>query len=371
MGPNLISGVDARREKYGRAASVSVSVVIPCQNESRFIGPCLDSVLAGDYPTALMEILVVDGRSTDATRDIVREYVAQHPNIRLLHNPRLSAPAALNIGITSASGEVIVRLDAHTTYSRNYISECVETLMATGASNVGGIIRTLPSRDTWIAIAIAHAMSHPFGVGWSLFRIHVRTMREADTVPFGCFRRSLVQEIGGYNEEMARNEDFELNQRIQDHGGRIVLNREIVSSYYARGTLREFWRHTFDNGYRVTAYLGSGKIRYAARHLAPGVSVGVFLLIAGAALTGSRSGLSLLVLVTVAYAVVSVAMSIHLAIRERHGMLLMLMPCTFGMLHVGYGAGSLTGLAALVQGQFSRLFARLWKAGSSVSFWDR
>lgn len=211
-----------------------VSCILPCRNEEKFIGPCLDSFLATAYPHDQLELLVVDGCSNDATREIVEKYSAQHPWIRLLDNPKRIVPTALNIGIKAATGDVIVRLDAHVVYPPDYIPKCVAALESTGADNVGGTVVTLPANQTPVAEAIAVGLSHPFGVGNSWFRIGTTEARWVDTVPFGCFRRELFNRIGMFDEELVRNQDDEFNFRIIKHGGRIMLLPDVVSYYYAR-----------------------------------------------------------------------------------------------------------------------------------------
>ncbi len=327
------------RRSVGEA---SVSVIIPCFNEERYIGPCLDSLLENKHQLDFLEILVVDGGSTDRTREIVSEYAERHPLIRLLDNPRKSPPAALNIGIRSAVSAVILRADAHSTYPSLYIQKCVDTLASHGADNVGGVIRTLPGRDSLVARAIAISISHPFGVGISWFRISTTKTRVVDTVPFGCFRAELFSRIGEFDEELSRNEDIDLNQRIRRAGGKIVLNPEISCDYYSRGTISEFLRHNFANGYLVTAPWGIGKGRGSARHLVPLVS-----LIALTGLALSTIWLlpmrSLVSSVLAAYAVMAVLVAIGSATRRRDPGLLFALPLAFATLHISYGVGSVCG----------------------------
>src|SRR5205085_3945463 len=140
---------------------VRVSCILPCRNEEAFIGPCLDSFLATAYPPEQLELLVVDGSSNDRTREIVERYSAKHPWIRLLDNPKRIVPTALNIGIKAATGDVIVRLDAHVVYPPDYIPRCGAALASSGAENVGGMVVTLPASDTRVAEAVAVGVSHP------------------------------------------------------------------------------------------------------------------------------------------------------------------------------------------------------------------
>jgi glycosyltransferase involved in cell wall biosynthesis len=226
-----------------------VSVLVPCRNERRYIASCLDSILATDYPPDRFEVLVVDGRSDDGTRDVVESYTARHRLVRLLDNPKRITPTALNIGIREAAGEIVVRMDAHVFYPPEYIPGLVAALQETGADNVGGVLVTRPADTSPTARAIAVALSHAFGVGNSYFRIGVRARRWVDTIAFFCCRRELFDRIGLFDEELVRHQDGEFNARLIKGGGRILLSPDVASYYYARGTLRQVARMYFQYGY--------------------------------------------------------------------------------------------------------------------------
>lgn len=225
-----------------------VTVILPCRNEGPHIAACLDSILVSAYPPEKLEILVIDGMSTDGTRHLVEQYSAKHPRIRLLDNPQRIVPTALNIGIRAATGDVIVRMDGHVVYPPEYIPRLVGALLESGADNVGGCLITLPADGTAVAQAIAIALGHPFGVGNAHFRIGARDARDVDTVPFGCFRRDLFTRIGLFDEELVRNQDDEFNHRIIRHGGRVRLIPDVVCYYYARGSLRQTARMFYQYG---------------------------------------------------------------------------------------------------------------------------
>ena len=203
-----------------------VSVIIPCLNEAKFIGGCLDSVLSGEFPPRDMEILVVDGNSDDGTQRIIDEYAVRHGNVRRLLNARRNTPSALNIGLAHAWGGVIVRLDAHAVYPPDYIAKLLEWLDKSGADNVGGVWETVPAGPDPICRAIALALSHRFGVGNSLFRIGSGEPRWVETVPFGCYRREVFDRIGVFDEELLRDQDDEFNYRLLKHGERICSSRK-------------------------------------------------------------------------------------------------------------------------------------------------
>lgn len=225
-----------------------VTVILPCRNEAAHISACLDSILATAHPTERLEILVVDGMSDDGTRELVEQYVSAYSHVRLLDNPKRIVPTALNIGIRAATGDVIVRMDGHVVYPPEYIPRLVDALLTEGADNVGGCLVTLPADGSAVSQAIAIAMSHPFGVGNARFRVGAREALDVDTVPFGCFRRTLFKRVGMFDEELVRNQDDEFSHRIITKGGRVRLIPDVVCYYYARGSIRKAARMFYQYG---------------------------------------------------------------------------------------------------------------------------
>ena len=153
------------------SATNFISVIMPCREEEKYIAKALASILANDYPQDSLEVLVIDGMSIDGTREIVASLARKYPFIKLLDNPKRITPAALNIGITQARGDIIIRVDAHSTYPPNYLSSLVAWQEKAEADNVGGVWRILPGSDTPMARAIAVGLAHPFGVGNAYYRI--------------------------------------------------------------------------------------------------------------------------------------------------------------------------------------------------------
>ena len=250
-----------------------VSIIIPCRNEEKFVSKCLDSIIAQDYPKEKMEILIVDGMSKDKTRVILREYIEKYPFIRVLDNPKKIVPCALNIGLKNARGEIIMRMDAHTTYGKDYMSKCVKYLDEYDADNVGGILKTTPAENTIIAKAITLVLSHRFGAGDSYFRIGSKEPRWVDTVFPGCYKRKVFEKIGLFNEKLIRNQDLEFNLRLKKTGGKILLVPEIMSCYYPSSNLKTFWKHNFRDGFSITYPLKYGIKAFSWRHLVPFVFV--------------------------------------------------------------------------------------------------
>jgi glycosyltransferase involved in cell wall biosynthesis len=209
----------------------------------------MQSIIANDYPKESLEVLVVDGMSSDGTAGTVAEYAARYPFIRLLCNPKKTAPTALNLGIAHARGAVLMRMDAHAEYPSDYIRSLVDLLHSSGADNVGGIWITRPANDSAMARAIAIGLSHPLGVGNARFRIGSSVPRWVDTVPFGCYRREVFERVGLFDEELVRNQDDELNLRLIKHGGHILLSPRVLSYYYARDSVGKLWRMYYQYGY--------------------------------------------------------------------------------------------------------------------------
>ncbi|MBI4787220.1 MAG: glycosyltransferase family 2 protein [Chloroflexi bacterium] len=240
--------------EYG---SPAVSVIIPCRNEARYIAATLDAVLRQSFPLSEMEILVVDGMSTDGTRRIVGDCAARAPQVRLLDNATRLIPTAMNIGLQAARGRYIAIVGAHCELSRDYIAECCRVLEASRGEVVcaGGRVRAAGA--SFVAQAIALAMSSPFGVGNARFRVSEQPA-DVDTVAFGVYRRAALEAIGRVDERMLYAEDDELNFRLTQAGFRIRLLPQVSSKYYVRDRYRDLWAQYFN--------YGRGKVRLLRKH---------------------------------------------------------------------------------------------------------
>jgi len=246
----------------------TVTVILPTLNERRWIVDCLGSLLEQEYPDVI-QILVVDGGSTDGTRDLAG---GRSPLVEVIDNPGITAAAGMNVGIAAARGDVICRADAHTLYERDYIGRCVEVLLETGATNVGGLMR--PVGTTTFGRAVAAVTTSPFGVGPGRFH-YAEKRSEVDTVYLGCWRTEDLRRLGGYDEHTLQwaAEDQELNLRIRRAGGRIVLDPSIRSFYFPRETPRALWRQYFNYGVAKASTLGKHRTLPSWRPLAPAALV--------------------------------------------------------------------------------------------------
>ncbi len=225
-----------------------ISIICPVYNEEKYIQACIESMIAQDLNKERVELLLVDGNSSDKTREIIVSFSEKYSWIKLLDNPDRVVPVAMNIGIKASLGDIIIRIDAHTTFPVNYISSLTHHLKELDADNVGAVIETQPADNSLTARSIATALSSSFGMGNSYFRIGTDKTMQVDTVPFGCFKRSVFDRFGYYDEDLIRNQDDELNGRIVKNGGKIYLVPLKGVKYYARDTVRKTRRMFYQYG---------------------------------------------------------------------------------------------------------------------------
>jgi succinoglycan biosynthesis protein ExoA len=255
--------------------SVTVSIIVPCRNERSSIGSFLNGILDQDFEGIIPELLIADGLSDDGTRDIIRLHESSMPWTRLLDNPGKYVSAGLNLALREAKGEIVIRMDVHTTYAPDYVRECVRTLIETGAQNVGGPALTVANGYTQRAIAAAY--SHAFACGGP--RFHDRSYEGyVDTVTYGCWRKKTLEELGGFDEKLVRNQDDELNLRIIHNGGKIWQTPRIKSWYSPRCTLAALGLQYFQYGYWKVAVIRKHRLPASFRHLIPAAFV-LFLML--------------------------------------------------------------------------------------------
>ncbi len=317
-----------------------VTVVIPCRNERRFIGPCLDSIMAGDYPSGRMEIIVADGMSDDGTRELLQSYCRRHSSIRVIDNPQRTVSPGLNAAIRRASGEIIIRIDAHTEYAKDYISQCVDVLRETGADNVGGAHRTKAAG--YLQEAISLGFHSPFAVGGA--RSHaVNYEGYVDTVIYGCWRKERLIELGLFDEELVRNQDDELNLRITRRGGKVFQSSRILSWYQPRASLSALLRQYIQYGYWKVRVIQKHKLPASWRHLIPSLWMASLI---GLSLLTPISSIArwLLLLELGLYLSATMIATLITCRRPRHFKFIPVMPLIFAIYHSGYGYGFLRGM---------------------------
>lgn len=324
---------------------ISVSVVVPIRNEEAYIHACLTSLLQQTYPKEQYEVIVLDGRSSDRSREIVEGLCRQHENLRCLDNPAAIVPVAMNLGIKNAKGDIIIRADGHTLYPSDYLEKCVEYLEKTRADNVGGPILTVPTDSSFTARLVAAVLSNPFGVGDSRFRT-TSVEGYVDTVPFGAFRRELFDRIGLYNEKLVRNQDVDLNARIKEAGGKIYQTPALKTEYHPVGRFRKLLKQTFRES-RWHAFTLRENIRsLRPRHIAPAIFALLLITLLSISFV-SYVGLIMLGGMLAAYLVTGICVAGQS--REYGSAVVWALPFACFCFHVTYGLGTIAGLLYLLR----------------------
>ncbi|HEV7934147.1 MAG TPA: glycosyltransferase family 2 protein [Actinomadura sp.] len=304
----------------------AVSVIMPVLNEERHLADAVARIMAQDYPGELELVLAV-GPSRDRTEEIAARIAADDPRIIVVPNPTGRTPQGLNIAIKASQYSILVRVDGHSLLPPDYVRAAVETMETTKADNVGGIMAA--EGVTAFEQAVARAMTSPIGVGNARFHTG-GAAGEVETVYLGTFRRSALDRIGGYDETFVRAQDWEMNHRIRQTGGRVWFTPRMRVTYRPRPNLRALARQYFHTGRwrRVVGreHQGTLNLRYLAPPLAVvGIIVGAVAgafgfwpgwilpggyaaaILAGAAATGRGLSLSAWVRLPLVYATMHIS----------------------------------------------------------------
>ncbi len=327
------------------STSPRVVVVMPVINEERHLRDSVLRLLEQDYPGPL-DIVIAVGPSRDATQAIAEQISIEHANVHVVENPSGKTPTGLNAAITFMDSDIVVRVDGHAMVSSDYVRTGVETLVSTGADNVGGIMDAEGSTPT--ESAIAAAMKSAFGVGGAAFHIGGEA-GPALTVYLGCFQRSALDRVGGYDETMVRAQDWEMNYRIRQSGGQVWFTPMMRVSYRPRPTLRALARQYHDYGRwrREVArrHPDTVSLRYlAAPVTVVGVGAGVVLAVVGIS-TGTTWLTALGIAAPAVYVAGNLAASARTAIKHRLAPAsAVLLPAVFATMHGAWGTGFLRGV---------------------------
>lgn len=324
----------------------TVSVIIPVLNEEYYIKKLLESILNQDYDFSKLEIIFVDGASIDKTVSIINnELQDKNINYTIITNEEKITPKSVNMGIKKSKNDIIIRLDAHSEYPKNYISKCVYYLNKTGADNVGCLINT--KLDGIKGKAITNVLTSKFGVGNSKFRTNAES-GYVDTVPYGTFRKTLFDKIGYFNEELIRSEDNEINYRIIKNGGKVYLFNDISTIYYPRKSIRKLIKMAYENGkWSVyTGYFIPGSMKL--RHFIPFIFV--LSLIVGILISLLKiKMLTVLFLIEIAlYLFLDLIFSLK-SIKKIGIVSSLISIIIYPLFHISYGIGSIIGIGKIIK----------------------
>ena len=346
-GIGFLTSVRTKREltahpRHFRTATTAlppVSVLLPVRNAEATIGAAIDSVLSQDYEGSV-EVIVADGSDTAATSDLVRR---RYPTVRLIPNPEQTTGFGLRAAHGAATGEIIVRCDAHSVFPPGYVRRAVSTLQRTGAANVGG--RQRPVGATFFGRAVAMAMTTPLGAGGARYRLG-GAEGPVDTVFLGAFRRDALEAVGSVDPAFVRNQDYELNWRLRARGETVWFDPGLVVDYRPRGTLRDLVWQYFDYGRWKRVVARRHPASLLPRHLAsPLLLLGlaaspVLAVVAGASWAAAA--------VPLTYVLTLMLGSLTVGIRRRSYAALLL-PLVLATMHLSWGIGFFTPMRTKVR----------------------
>jgi len=319
---------------------IFVSVIVPCRNEVDYIDTFFMSLLNQKLENIVFEIVIADGMSDDGTREKLCKISDKYNKIKVIDNPERTTPCALNNAIRASRGSIIVRMDVHSEYSPDYISQCINVLESTGADNVGGAWHA--KGKSFLQNAIALAFQSPFSSGGAGSH-SLAYEGEVDSVYLGCWKKSTLEKIGLFDEELVRNQDDELNLRISRSGGKIWQSASIQSWYYPRSSLLALFKQYMQYGYWKVRVIQKHKLPASLRHIVPGTFVACLMFLGIMSLFYKPALLALISLLCCYLFGTFIATIV--ACRSPEALqYIAVMPFVFAAYHFGYGYGFLRGV---------------------------
>jgi succinoglycan biosynthesis protein ExoA len=311
-----------------------ISVVCPVYNEEQYIGDVLDFFTTAK--PADKEMIIVDGGSTDRTIGIISAWMKKYPSIHLIHNPDKFVPFALNKAILMAKGDVIVRLDAHTKYAPDYLEKIIEAFQKSGAPIVGGPMRA--QGNTNFQKAVSYVTSSVFGIGNSQF--HFESFEGfSDSVYLGAWKSDVFTSVGGFDEEMLRNQDDEFHYRAGKYGLKIYQDPAIQSTYFPRNDYTSLYNQYFEYGLFKPLVLKKVSAGFQLRHLIPAIFVSYLVLFPLCMF------FPWMMLFLFAYLIINILFTVKSRLPfsvMKHIVLI------YPVLHIAYGLGFIAGLKKIV-----------------------
>ena len=318
---------------------VDISFILPIFNEEKAIESTLDSIIT-QRTSRLFEILIADGRSTDNTRNIIEKKREHFNRIKLIDNKKKIVSVGFNLALSISKGDIIIRVDGHSKIDEYFIENCIKVFNQVNADCVGGPTKHLSSSYTGNIIRIAQTSD--FGSGGVPFRKGISKGQYVDTVAFGAYKRSVFKKNGGYDEELIRNQDDELNFRLIQNNGKIWIDPTIKSSYYTRSSLSSFAKQYFQYGfYKVRVMQKRGSIA-SIRHLIPAIFVSYLLFFLMLRYLNIQN--SLVELVMIIYFALNMAFSLKYTVKNNFFPISWIsLFFTYFIMHFSYGLGTLIG----------------------------
>ena len=316
----------------------SFSVVIPNYNEENYIKPCIESILNQSYNKELVEIIIVDGNSSDNSLRIIEVLQAENPNIKLLSNPEKLTPKSLNIGIKGAKGDFIIILGAHTRLDKNFIKYNNQFINEKNVLVSGGT--QINVGKTFTQKLIGLVMENPFSMASAAYRWS-RKEKFVDTVVYAAYKKELFDEIGLFEEEFTISEDAEINWRIRKAGYKIFYSPRIKSYYYPRDSVKKFIHQMFRYGILRVNVLKKHLDALKIKHLIPSAFTLVLFLLAIAGFFQIPFWITLLTLIFIHF-ILSISFSIN-KLKTNQYKFLPFIPIITLLMHIAWGTGFIVG----------------------------
>ncbi len=323
-----------------------VSFIVVARNSAKFLDNLFSDLLGQDFSFERMEFLLVDGESEDGTLERMKDFKEKNRalKIEVLPNPGRTLSAGWNVALAASSGDILLRVDAHSRLEGDFVRRNVERIEA-GEAICGGYLKCVASSEWWGGMLHACENSR-FGGGAADFR-NQGEPRVVDTVAYAAYRKEVFVKVGGYDERLVRNQDNEIHHRMKNAGYRFFYDPAIRSHYLMRSSLKGLLTQKLWNGYWVGLMLGVAPVCLRFRHLAPAGFFGLILMALSMILMNdlrpwirvpvfSLAGLYLLL------NFYFTARSVNRSISR-----FLILPWMFFLIHASYGIGSFLGLAKM------------------------
>ncbi len=322
-----------------------ISFILPIRNEEPFIEKTIESIIKQNSNVEF-EIIIADGRSTDYTKEIIEKLKFKHDNIILIDNPKKIVSTGFNLGLNKSKGNVIIRLDGHSKIASDFLSNIIRLFDEIDVECIGGPTKHISSGITGISISIAQTQK--FGVGNALFRQEIKKGEYVDTLAFGAYKRKVFRDIGGYDEELVRNQDDEFSLRLQQNGGKIWLDPSIKSYYYPRVSLLKLFKQYFQYGFFKIRVFQKRRALASIRQIIPFLFV-IYLILTTLMWVINIKYLFLICSPLIIYFSTGLLVALNSFFKRRRDFLsILILPITFFTLHLSYGLGFLIGLVYFV-----------------------
>ena len=327
--------------------TMEVSFIVVARDAAATIGTLLECLKRQSYPHERVEVLLVDGLSSDETKSIMQRFREEERDFKrvvVLDNPGRTLPCGWNVALDAAQGEAILRVDAHATIPESFIELNVRDIQG-GEDICGGTVLSVPGENSAWGVVLNEAENSMFGGGFAAFR-RAKTARYVSTAAFAMYRRAVFDRVGRYNETLTRTEDNEMHYRMRKAGYRFYYDPEIVSRRVTRSDLGKLLKQKYLNGYWIGRTLGVEPRCFSLYHFAPlaFVLAVIFCGVLAAFGIGWTSAL-----LWGAYALADLAMTVSaIAASKDRNILFFLLPMIFLLLHLSYGAGTLVGIVRML-----------------------